>query len=71
MELHGVTRSLRALVDVALETNDPRRLRVSTEFPITLADYDIERPTFLVLKLGETQRVSVELTAVATGAKGP
>ena len=65
MELHGVTQPLQASVEVALETDGARRLRVKAAFPITLADYDIARPKFLLLKLGETQMVTVELVAEA------
>jgi len=65
MELHGVTQPLQASVEVALETDGGRRLRVKTDFPITLPDYEIARPKFLLLKLGETQLVTVELVAEA------
>jgi polyisoprenoid-binding protein YceI len=60
--LHGVTKRLRASVEVALR--DERTLEFSTAFKVTLADYRISRPKFLFLKLGETQAVSV--TGVAT-----
>ncbi|MDH3196953.1 MAG: YceI family protein [Candidatus Krumholzibacteria bacterium] len=71
MELHGVIRPLQILVDVVLEGEDRRRLQVSTEFPITLAEYEIERPKFIVLKLGETQMVTVNLLAVSGAPERP
>jgi polyisoprenoid-binding protein YceI len=59
--LHGVTRRLRATVEVTLR--DPTTLEFKTTFPVTLADYKIDRPKFLFLKLGEVQEVAVTGTA--------
>jgi len=61
LELHGVKRRLRATVDVTRTTEGA--LAIEAKFPVTLADYDISRPTFLFLKLGETQQVTVTATA--------
>ncbi len=61
--LHGVSRRLRVMVDVTMR--DDRTLAFETTFPVTLADYEISRPRFLFLKLGETQTVSVSGVAVA------
>lgn len=61
--LHGVTKRLRVTVDVTLR--DERTLAFKTAFKVPLADYQIDRPKFLFLKLGEVQDVSVEGVAVA------
>lgn len=61
LDLHGVKRRLRATVDVT-RTSDGALL-IEARFPVTLADYEISRPRFLFLKLGETQQVTVTATA--------
>jgi polyisoprenoid-binding protein YceI len=60
--LHGVTKRLRARVEVTLR--DARTLEFATSFKVALADHRISRPKFLFLKLGESQAVSV--SGVAT-----
>jgi polyisoprenoid-binding protein YceI len=62
--LHGVTRRLRATVEVVLK--DEKTLEFKTSFPVPLADYKISRPKFLFLKLGEVQEVSVSGVATRT-----
>ena len=62
--LHGVTKRLRASVEVTLR--DERTLAFKTSFKVPLADYKIDRPKFLFLKLGEVQDVTVEGVAIAT-----
>jgi len=66
LELHGVTKRLRTSVDVTLagEANH-ETIRVVTSFPITLPDYNIERPKFLFLKLSEVQHITFDATATA------
>ena len=59
--LHGVTRRLRTTVEVLLK--DPKTLEFKTAFIVPLADYHIDRPKFLFLKLGEVQEVEVTGTA--------
>lgn len=61
--LHGVTKRLRAKVEVTLR--DERTLVFKTSFKVPLADYKIDRPKFLFMKLGEVQDVNVEGVAVA------
>lgn len=61
--LHGVTKRLRVAVDVML--HDERTLTFKASFKVPLADYQIARPKFLFLKLGEVQDVTVEGVAVA------
>jgi polyisoprenoid-binding protein YceI len=60
--LHGVTRRLRVTVEITQK--DARTLEFKTDFPVTLADYNIQRPKFLFLKLGEVQEVAVTGTAI-------
>ncbi len=60
--LHGVTRRLLATVEVLLK--DERTLQFKAAFKVPLADYKIDRPKFLFLKLGEVQELTV--TGVAT-----
>jgi polyisoprenoid-binding protein YceI len=60
--LHGVTRRMRAEIEVTLK--DPGTLEFKTAFPVALADYKIDRPKFLFLKLAEVQQVAVTGRAV-------
>jgi polyisoprenoid-binding protein YceI len=59
--LHGVSRRMRANVEVTL--SDPSTLQFKATFPVALADYNISRPKFLFLKLGEVQELAVTGTA--------
>ena len=68
MNLHGVERRIRVPATVALPTEGEPRLRITSEFEIYLADYEISRPKFLFLKLDEKQRIQLELYATAPGA---
>lgn len=64
-DLHGVKRRLQAPVEVTLVAgNGSPHLHVVTHFDVVLADYSISRPKFLFLKLGDTQHVTVDATAV-------
>jgi hypothetical protein len=45
-------------------------LRITAEFPVALADHDISRPRFLFAKLGEVQKVYVDLSASADAPSG-
>ena len=60
--LHGVTRRMRATVEVVLKDN--RTLQFKTEFPVALADHKIDRPKFLFLKLADVQQVAGTGTAI-------
>jgi polyisoprenoid-binding protein YceI len=68
--LHGVSRRLRISIEATYKpgASGPAgaALAFHTEFPVTLADYNISRPQFLFLKLAETQIVRVN--GVATEA---
>jgi len=61
--LHGVTKRLHVTVDVT--PRDEKTLAFKASFKVPLADYNIVRPKFLFLKLGEVQDVTVEGVAVA------
>ncbi len=64
-ELHGVAREIEVPAQVAWQTDDPPgALRISAKFPVRLSDYNISRPQFLVMRLDEVQRVTVELLAL-------
>jgi polyisoprenoid-binding protein YceI len=62
MELHGVTRQL--VVPVTAAMDDGGRLKIRAAFDVPLADYNIDRPRFLMLKLNEVQKVTVDLVLV-------
>lgn len=66
--LHGVTRTITVPVEIVRPAAG--LLRVNAEFPVKLADYEISRPKFLVLKLNEVQQVKVELLARSAGTEG-
>jgi polyisoprenoid-binding protein YceI len=60
LTLHGVTKPITARFELAL---DGTVLHAVAQFGVTLADFEIPRPKFLMLKLGETQAVTVALVA--------
>ena len=55
--LHGVTRRMRTTVEVLLK--DPNTVEFKAEFPVALADYKIDRPKFLFMKLADVQQIAV------------
>lgn len=59
---HGVTKNIEPEV-TATWNQETRSLSVSASFNVKLSEYDIPRPQFLVMKLDETQAVSVKFTA--------
>lgn len=62
--LHGVDRTMEVPVEVTRQSEDGiDRLRIKAAFAVKLADHGIARPQFLVLKLDDTQRITVELSA--------
>lgn len=73
-QLHGVERKIKVPVTVtylpASKTTMSKLpgnlLRIQASFPVKLADYNIERPQMVVLKVGEVAHVNVE--AFATDA---
>ncbi len=64
--LHGVTRTIRVPVEVTLLTGPGHQgLRMTGGFKVDLSDYEIARPKFLFLKLGEEQTISFDIFAAA------
>lgn len=59
--IHGVTRD--ETVPATFTVKDDV-FKVTSSFPITLADYQIERPKFLWMRLKETVDVSAQLTCL-------
>jgi polyisoprenoid-binding protein YceI/mono/diheme cytochrome c family protein len=58
-ELHGVRRAVSFPVTVKLDAEG--RVRVSGKFEVPFADYGIQRPQRLFLKLGDTAVVTFEM----------
>ena len=66
--LHGVRRRLKLIVNATLlpgRAGDA--FQFATTFPVSLADFEIPRPEFLMLKLADVQKVSVRGTATTAG----
>jgi polyisoprenoid-binding protein YceI len=61
LTIHGVARPATIPADLAWD--GARRVTIDAEFPVALADHGIPRPKFLLLKLGEVQKVTVHLVA--------
>ena len=62
MLLHGVSRRLRAACTLTFDAA-AQRLQARCTFQVALADYQIKRPSFVVMKLDEVQRVELDLVA--------
>ncbi len=60
MLLHGVTKEISPLAWLTLSGD---QLTIESKFSISLQDYNITRPEFLVMKLADDQRISVNLVA--------
>ncbi len=64
--LHGVTHRLRVPVDLAYSVEDSKpQVRIECHFPVALSDYGISRPQFLLLKLSNTQEITLQAVAIA------
>jgi polyisoprenoid-binding protein YceI len=62
--LHGVTRTLQVPARISrTSAGGDARIRLTCEFEVSLADYEIPRPRMLMLKLNEIQKIHVELWA--------
>ncbi len=67
--LHGVERNIEPSVFLTYRTTPSGSvLHVESEFTVKMADYQIKRPQFLVMKLAEEQAISVSFTAVNASA---
>jgi polyisoprenoid-binding protein YceI len=65
LTVHGVTRPVDVPVRVSRESVDGKdELHMTTSFPLSLEDYGIDRPQFLVMKLADRQEIRLDLTAV-------
>lgn len=62
-EIHGVARDM--VVPVTVERDQNGSIWVSTRFQVRLDDHEIERPSFLMLKLDQVQRVRFRARAVS------
>jgi len=68
-ELHGVRRSVRVPVKLSMEKDG--RIWVAGSFELPFADYNIQRPSRLFLKLGESADVTFEILFAPAAAKAP
>lgn len=67
-EIHGIALPMQIPLDVTAIQHDGRpAVRIQGTFPVRLADHKIARPSFLVMKLDEVQRVTIDLLAYKTG----
>lgn len=67
LELHGVTAEIQPEVYLTLNST-ANTMRIEANFSITLQQFKIDRPQFLVMKLAEEQRISVDITALSAGS---
>ncbi len=70
-ELHGVKRNITVLVKVTYVPESASTmsklpgnlLRITSDFDVRLADYNVERPQMVLLKVGELAHVSLDVFA--------
>ena len=65
-ELHGITRDIT--VDAEITRNEDGSIHVVSRFEVKLSDYEISRPKFLMLKLDEVQKITIDVKAVPMGS---
>jgi len=64
--LHGVTRTISVPVEVTyIPSETGRKIRVVGHFRVSLAEYDIPRPQFLIMRLDDVQKITVDFWGVA------
>ncbi len=68
-ELHGVRRAVRVPVKLSMEKDG--RIWVAGSFEVPFADYNIQRPSRLFLKLGEAADVTFDVLFAPSAAKAP
>ena len=68
-EIHGQRRAVRFKVRLRLENDG--RLTASGAFPVVLADYGVQRPERLLLKLGSVAQVSFDASFRKVDAPPP
>lgn len=77
LTLHGVTKTIQVPARISrLSGENGPRVRLTAQFDVALADYEIPRPRMLMLKLNDIQKVRVDLwaapaadTETATGTR--
>jgi len=68
--LHGVAHE--RMIAARVTRNPDESLSVACTFAVSLAEHEIDRPKFLMLKLADEQQVRLDLTArLATGEETP
>ena len=64
--LHGVTHTISLPVEVTYIPSDTvKKIRVAGHFSVSLADYNIPRPQFLVMRLDDVQKITVDFWGMA------
>lgn len=64
--LHGVINTIAVPVQVTwIQKETERKLHVQGAFSVALSDHRIPRPQFLVMKLDEVQKITVDFWGVA------
>lgn len=77
LELHGVKRNITVPVKVTYLPESQSTmgklpgnlLRITTDFDVKLADYKIERPQMVLLKVGEVAHINLDLFATDADAQ--
>ena len=66
--LHGVAHRVRWTVSLTWSgPADRPTIQATSRFTVVLADHDIKRPQFLFMKLGEVQKVTVDVRFASAG----
>jgi polyisoprenoid-binding protein YceI len=66
LELHGVTREVAIAARVRLPSAD--RAEVVAEFPVSLTEHGVERPSLLFVKVDDRLEISAKLTLTLEGS---
>lgn len=64
LTFHGVSRPIRLPVTITRERTD---LTANGEFEVKLTDFDIEQPSFMLVKVKDALNVAFEIVAHAAG----
>lgn len=65
--LHGVRRPVEVTARVTRLGDGTRALAIECAFEVKLADHRIDRPRFLMMKVSDTQRITLRLVATEGG----
>ena len=57
---------VQVVVDAEVTRNEDGSIHVVSRFEVNLSDYEISRPKFLMLKLDEVQKITVDVRATPT-----